>query len=76
MSPRNLFALAHAGLHVLDVAAPYRCVVCGANTASRDALDRLGALRTTLGALDWVQTPVPTTASHLNHTHQRRALST
>lgn len=76
MSPHNLFALARAGLHILDVAAPYRCVDCGANTASRDALGLLGALRTTLGALDWVRTPVPTTASHPNHSHQRRALST
>lgn len=76
MSPHNLFAFARTSLHVLDVAAPYRCVVCGANTASRDALDLLGAPRTTLGAIGWVQTPVPTTASHPNHTHQRRALST
>lgn len=76
MSSHNLFALARAGLHVRDVAAPYRCVVCGANTASRDALDLLGAPRTTLGALDWVQTSVSTTASHPNHIHQRRALST
>jgi hypothetical protein len=76
MSPDNLFALAYASLHVLHVAAPYRCVVCDANTASPDALDLLGAPCTTLGDLDWIRTPVPTTALHPNHTHQRRALST
>jgi hypothetical protein len=76
MSPRNLFAITRASLHVLDVAAPHRCVVCGANTASRNALERLGAPRTTLGVIDWVRTPVPATASHPNDTHQRRALST
>jgi hypothetical protein len=76
MSPHNLSALARADLHVIDIAAPYYSVVCRANAASHDVVELLEAPRTTLAAIGWVQTPVLTTSSHPDHTHQSRALST
>ncbi len=76
MSPGNLFALACADLRVSDIAAPHRCVVGGAITVSCDALVHLGAIRIAHYALNWIRTPVPTTASQPNHARQSRALST